>query len=154
MIDSALTLRKVDLTDQPHLLAWDLPDTIAVRHLCNEQNADYVNYRDDLLARTRPTDKFLLLDRYIDRELNVFRELCRQSAGRLLLLHEVDVLLAYLQSRPGPTLNVFWDRLLRTRHLNAVLWIVLPSSCIPNRWPEHRVRVVPTARIAGLPIWS
>jgi hypothetical protein len=149
-----LNLREVELTDRPHLLGWDAVDPILVKQLCNTQNAEYVNYRDSLLSRTKPSERFLLLDRYIDREIDVFRDLCQKSAGRVLVLHEVDVFIAYLHSRPGPMLNVFWDRLLRTNHLNALLWIVLPMSCIPHRWPNLQVRVISSETPTGDPIWT
>ena len=147
-------LRSAIPSDQPHLLAWDAADSISVRSLCNAQNADYVNYRDNLLGRTSNADKFLVLDRYVDRELKVIRDLCRKPPSQMLVLHELDVLLAYLESRPGRTINLFWDRLLRTRHLQAVLWIVLPTSCIPSRWPECRIQVFRSIPRIGTTQWT
>jgi hypothetical protein len=154
MTNLPINLREVELTDRPHLLAWDGVDPISVKQLCTTQNAQYINYRDSLLSRTKPSERFLLLDRYIDREIDVFRDLCQKSAGRVVVLHEVDVLLAYLQSRPGPMLGVFWDRLMRTNHLNALLWILLPGLCIPHRWPTLQVRVIRSERPTGHPIWT
>ena len=134
-----LDLRRVELSDRVHLLACEAANN--VRSLCNSQNAEYVNYRDQLLARTLKSDKFLVLDRYIDREIEGFRDLCSQSPGRVLVVDEVDILLAYLRCRPGPQLDIFWDRLRTARHFNALLWIVLPATCIPSRWPQTRIRL-------------
>ncbi len=141
-------------SDQPHLLAWDAADPIDVRSLCNKQNADYINYRDNLLDRTSSEDKFLVLDRYVDRELKEFRELCLRARSEILVLHELEVLLAYLESRPGGMINVFWDRLLRTRHLAVKLWVVMPHSCIPPRWPKPRIQVFRSTPPIGATSWT
>jgi hypothetical protein len=131
-------LRLAVPSDRPHILTWDCADAISIRSLCNTQHADYVNYRDDLILRTSAADRFLVLDRYIDREVEHFRELCRRSTSGVVVLHELDVLIAYLESRPGHSVNILWDRLLNLRHLEAFLWIVLPSSCVSSRWPHDR----------------
>lgn len=153
MIDVG-SLLDAELRDRPNILAWDRADVLSVRQLCSSLNAEYVNYRDDLIVRTRPSERFLVLDRYIDRELDVLRGFCSQTSRRVVVLHELEVLLAYLQSRPGPMLDVFAERLLRIRHLNALLWIVLPSSCVSNRWPEQRVKNVSFEKATGTITWT
>lgn len=144
----------VELRDRPHLLAWDCADVLSVRQLCSSLSAEYINYRDDLIGRTKPSERFLVLDRYIDRELDVLRRYCSQTSRRVVVLHELDVLLAYLQSRPGPMLDVFLERLLRVRHLDALLWIVLPNSCVPTRWPEQRVKNLSLEKATGTLTWN
>lgn len=153
MIDWASHL-DVELRDRPHILAWDCADVLSVKQLCNALNAEYLNYRDDLIERTKPSERFLVLDRYIDRELDVLRGYCSQTSRRVVVVHELEVLLAYLQSRPGPMLDVFLERLLTIRHLNALLWIVLPSSCVPSRWPEQRVKNVSFEKATGTLTWT
>ena len=148
MIDE-LDLRRVVPTDQPHLIISDDEDSISLRSLCNKVNADYINYRDDLLHRISICDNFLVLDRYIDREIHRIRELCANSPSGVVLLHEMDVLVAYLTSRPGKKINLFWDRLMRTRHLEAIAWIILPIACKPPYWPNERLQIVRSVASIG-----
>ena len=143
-------LRQAVPTDQPHLFIWDDANAIELRSFCNEVNADYINYRDDLLQRVSKTDNFLVLDRYIDREIHRIRELCRNSPSGVVLLHEMEALIAYLASRPGRKVNLFWDRLMRTRHLDAIAWIVLPSACKPPNWPNERIRIIRSVASIGI----
>jgi hypothetical protein len=144
-----LDLRHAVPTDQLHLVISDDANSISLRLLCNEVNADYINYRDDLLQRVSTNDNFLVLDRYIDREIHRIRELCTNSVSGVVLLHEMDVLVAYLTSRPGKKINLFWDRLMRTRHLDAIAWIVMPSACKPLYWPNERIQTIRSVASIG-----
>jgi hypothetical protein len=144
-----IRLRSSLPSDQPQILVWEDADRLAVRELCNLEDADYINYRDDLLHRTPAVDRFLVLDRYIDRELQWIRHLCATAPSHLVVLHELDALVAYLVSTPGKIANVFWDRLIHLRQLESRLWIVLPSSCVSPLWPIQRLETYPQNTMNG-----
>ena len=126
-------------SDQVHLISWQTFDELDVRMFCVKQHADCVSYRDSLLHRTSAEDRFLALDLYVDREINGLKAVCDESTSGIVVVHGMDILVAYLQARSGKAYNLFWDRLLRTRHLTALLWILLPPTFIPPRWPAGRV---------------
>jgi hypothetical protein len=146
-----LQLRSAVPSDRPQILAWENADRIAVRELCNLENADYMNYRDDLLNRTSSSDRFLVLDRYVDRELQRIRHLCATTRSNLIVLHELDALVAYLESTPGKIASLFWDRLIQLRQLQTRLWIVLPSSSISPLWPPQRLKAFSAQTTNGTP---
>jgi hypothetical protein len=126
-------------SDRVHLISWQTYDELDVRLFCVKQNAEFLSYRDNLLQRTSGEDRFLALDLYVDREITALRTMCDMSTSGIVVIHGMDILVAYLQARSGKVYNLFWDRLLRLRHLTALLWIVLPPSFIPTRWPVDRV---------------
>lgn len=142
-----LSLHGAIPSDQIHLISWQTFDELDIRMFCVKQHADCVSYRDNLLQRTSAEDRFLALDLYVDRELNALKTLCDKSTSEMVVVYGVDILVAYLQARSGKAYNLFWDRLLRTRHLTALLWIVLPPTFIPPRWPADRV--LPLQQVAA-----
>jgi hypothetical protein len=108
--------------------------------LCIANNAEYVSYRDDLLARISGTERFLVLDRNIDRELDAVRMMCVKLQGRVIVLDGLDVVITYLRARSPVFAKVFVDRLLNMRQLDGILWVALPTALVPEDWPTLRLK--------------
>jgi hypothetical protein len=129
-------------TDRPHLLVTLRTDGSALKQLCLSKNAVYINYRDELLARVSRTERFLVLDRNVDRELESLRTLCGRHQGRTILLDGLDALLTYLRARSLVGADVFCRRLCYLRQLEAVLWVAVPPALVPVEWPSSRLRTL------------
>ena len=127
-------------TDRPHLLVQAGPDDLRLRQLCIANNAEYVSYRDDLLSRISGTERFLVLDRNIDRELDAVRMICVKLQGRVIVLDGLDVVITYLRARSPLFAKLFVDRLINMRQLDAVLWVALPATLVPEDWPTLRLK--------------
>jgi hypothetical protein len=127
-------------TDRPHLLLQSGPDDFRLRQVCIANNAEYISYRDDLLARISGTERFLVLDRNIDRELDAVRTICAKLQGRVIVLDGLDVVITYLRARSPMFEKIFVHRLLNMRQLDGVLWLALPAALVPEDWPTLRLK--------------
>ncbi len=137
---SDLRLWEANPKDSPHLLLWDNPDPEQLRQLAWRENAKVVSYRDNLLTRVDPQSRFLALHHQCDRELAAIRALCDQTAEPVVLLQDLDCLIAYLSVQPDSPITLFWQSLFNTRHLDRILWIILPSQAAPPDWQKHRLQ--------------
>lgn len=127
-------------TDRPQMLVQTRPGDLRLKRLCLENNAEFVSYRDDLLSRVSRTDRFLALDRNVDRELEAIRTICVNRQGRVIVLDGLDILLTYLRARSPTFSKSFVDRLVSMRQLDGILWVVLPATLVPADWPTYRLR--------------
>lgn len=137
---SDLRLREANPKDCPHLLLWDNPEPDQLHRLAWREDAKLVSYRDDLLKRIEPQSRFLALHHQCDRELAAIRALCDQTTEPVVLLQDLDCLIAYLSVQPNSPITLFWQSLLNTRHLDRILWIILPSQVAPPDWQKHRLQ--------------
>lgn len=127
-------------SDRPHILLTENFDEAHLAHISFYNNAKRINYRQNLLSRLKPADKFLLLHLYLDRELNAIRTICAENNSEIIILEKLDYLITYLAISPNSTLSLFWQKLSTMRHLEAVLWIILPPSLTPPPvWPEKQI---------------
>lgn len=137
---SELRLRSAQPKDSPHLLLWDNPDPEALRHLAWREEAKLVSYRENLLQRIDPQSRFLALHHQCDRELAAIRSLCSQTSEPVVILQDLDCLVAYLSVQPDSPITLFWQTLFSTRHLERILWILLPSQVAPPDWHHNRLQ--------------
>jgi hypothetical protein len=137
---SDLRLRAAQPQDSPHLLLWDHPDPEQLRQLVWREDAELVSYRDDLLKRIDPESRFLVLHQQCDRELAAIRNLCANTAKPVVILQDLDCLIAYLTVQSDSPMTLFWENLWKTRHLERILWIILPAQLAPPTWEKHRLQ--------------
>lgn len=127
-------------SDRPHILLIENFDEAHLEHISFYNNAKRINYRQNLLSRLKPADKFLLLHLHLERELNAIRSICSENKENIILLEKLDYLITYLAIQPNPPVRLFWQKLSTMRHLEAVLWIVLPPTLTPPPvWPEKQI---------------
>ncbi|HEY9809363.1 MAG TPA: hypothetical protein V6D13_08470 [Halomicronema sp.] len=127
-------------SDRPHILLIENVDETHLQHISFYNNAKRINYRQNLLNRLKPADKFLLLHLHLDRELNAIRFICAENKSEVIILDKLDYLITYLAISPNSILSLFWQKLSTMRHLEAVLWIVLPPTLTPPPvWPEKQI---------------
>lgn len=138
-ISKDLRLFEAKPSDRPHILVWDSPNEADIEQLCFYNSAERVNYRETLLSRVTPGDQFLVLDQYLDREFDAIRSICTCSGKKVVIMEGLDVLITYLSVKPGGFEKVFWQRFAALRHLDSVLWILLPERTIPIDWPNSRL---------------
>jgi hypothetical protein len=134
-----LRLRHARPIDRPHLLIWDNPDDKQLGDLAWRENAERVSYRQDLLKRVDPTSRFLGLHYEPERELHAIENLCKNSLQPVVLLEDLDCLITYFHIQPDAPLTLFWRSLLDMKHLECILWILLPSQLKPSDWDERRL---------------
>lgn len=135
-----LSLREAIPADSPHLLLWDSFDALQLRSLSYRDDAEVVSYRENLLSRLPPKNSSLALHQNIDRELKAIRQICDSSHKKVVILRDLDCLITYLYVQPESRITLFWQTLFRTRHLNSILWILLPSKLAPPIWTENRLQ--------------
>jgi hypothetical protein len=140
MLIKDLKLRDATPRDRPHLLLWDTPNDLDLKQLALYENAECVSYRDNLLKRTSNTSRFLTLHIHIARELDAIRQTCAEVQKPVLLLTDFDCLITYLYVQPEAQITSFWTNLYTTRHLQSVLWIILPRRLAPPDWEEKRMQ--------------
>ncbi|XHX78440.1 MAG: hypothetical protein RBJ76_29160 [Stenomitos frigidus ULC029] len=138
-----LLLRDARPDNQAHLLLWDTPNPFELDQITRYNNAQRVNYRDNLLQRTDPSAKFLTLHHQVEEEMAAIRSLCNQAVKPVVLLEGLDCLITYLNVQPGNHITLFWSSLENTRKLTALLWIVLPHKLVPKAWSESRLVRIP-----------
>lgn len=136
-----LSLKSARPDNQPHLLLWDSPSEAELAELAFQNNAQRVNYRTHLLSRIPQNQGgFLVLHHYVDRELEAIKSMSWGVKKPIVLLENLDCLIAYLRIQPGGQITLFWKHLEKTRKLESLLWIVIPPILKPSNWPEERVK--------------
>ncbi|MBF2068021.1 MAG: hypothetical protein IGS39_26940 [Calothrix sp. C42_A2020_038] len=137
-----LRLREARPSDRPHLLLWDNTNDLDLKQLALYENAERISYRDNLISRTPATSRFLKLHLHLARELDAIKNMCMNRSKPVVLLCEFDCLITYLRTEPEAKLTFFWKNLDTTRHLESVLWIILPRKLAPTDWDENRVKYI------------
>ena len=141
---ASLLLRDARPSDRVHLLLWDTPNPFELDQITRYNNAQRVNYRDNLLQRTDPTAKFLTLQHKVDEELAELQTLCKETVKPVVLLEGLDCLITYLNVQPGAYTTLFWSNLENIRKLESLLWIILPHKLAPKTWSETRLIRIPS----------
>jgi hypothetical protein len=135
-------LRNARPDNQVHLLLWDTPDENELVKISLYNNALRVNYRENLLQRINPDDRFLALQHNLDGELETIKSMCCGISQEVVLLENLDCLITYLQVQPRSQITLFWKNLEKTRKLEKLLWILLPHQLVPNTWPQERIKQI------------
>ena len=144
-----LPLKEARPDNQAHLLIWDAPTKQELWQLAYYNNAQRVNYRENLVNRLNPDDKFLNLHHSIDEELSAIKGICYDSPRPVVLLEGLDTLVTYLRVKPGGQVTLFLQNLEKIRKLESILWILLPQRLTPPTWPENRILRVSPAYSSG-----
>ncbi|GAB1545141.1 hypothetical protein NUACC21_78170 [Scytonema sp. NUACC21] len=134
-----LKLREAQRRDRPHLLIWDTPDDQELRGLAYRENAELISYRTHLLDRIDTSNPFLTLHLWLERELDAIKAMCSTTRNPVVLLKDLDCLIAYLRVQPDSPITLFWQNLFYTRHLQSILWLILPSKLTPPNWDDSRI---------------
>jgi hypothetical protein len=136
-----LRLREAKPSDRPHLLLWDTPNDLELRQLAYCENAERISYRKHLLERiVSQNSSFLALHMRLERELDSIKGICTETDKPVVILEELDRLITYLYVQVDSPITLFWQNLLHTRHLESILWILLPSQLAPANWDEKRIK--------------
>ncbi|GAA6618135.1 hypothetical protein [Scytonema sp. NUACC26] len=133
-----LKLREAQLSDRPHLLLWDTPSNPELKALAYRENAEVISYRTHLLNRI-DAENFLTLHLWLERELDAIKAMCANTSNPVVLLKDLDCLITYLRVRSDSPITLFWQNLFYTRHLQSILWILLPSKLTPPNWDDSRI---------------
>jgi hypothetical protein len=140
MLIEELNLRTAKPSDRPHLLLWDTLNDLELRQLAYRENAECISYRTHLLNRIDPSKPFLTLHLWLERELDAIKAICAHTHNPVVLLKDLDCLITYLRVQPESPITLFWQNLFYTRHLESILWIVLPSKLMPPNWDDNRIQ--------------
>lgn len=135
-----LRLQEAKPSDRPHLLLWDTLNDLDLRQLAYRNNALVISYRTHLLSRIAPQSRFLALHHQLEREMDAIKAICATTDKPIVLLLDLDCLITYLQVRSQSPITLFWQNLFNTRHLESILWIILPSKLAPPNWHESRIQ--------------
>ncbi|HEY9795298.1 MAG TPA: hypothetical protein V6D30_06605 [Leptolyngbyaceae cyanobacterium] len=134
-------LQEVKLRDRPHLLLWDTPNDLELRQLTYRENAECISYRTHLLSRPDlQSSGSLALHCWVERELDAIKAIGTNTNKPVVLLKDLDCLITYLHVQPESPITLFWQNLFNTRHLESILWIILPSQLVPPDWDESRLQ--------------
>lgn len=142
MIINDLRLREAIPSDRPHLLLWDTPNDLQLKQLALYENAECISYRDNLISRTLSTSRFLKLHSHLPRELEAIKNICKEVSKPIVLLSDLDCLITYLYTEPDVKVTFFWKNLETTRHLQSILWIILPRKLAPVDWDKSRIQCI------------
>ncbi len=142
MLIKDLKLRSAKPSDRPHLLFWDTPNNSELNALVYREDAECISYRTNLLDRIPATSRFLALDKQLERELNIIKGICTNTNKPVVLLKDLDCLITYLNIKPESSITLFWESLFLTRHLESILWILLPSKLMNPSWDESRMQCI------------
>jgi hypothetical protein len=137
-----LSLKDAKPTDSPHLLLWDNPNDLEIQHILFNNNAQLISYRDNLLSRIKPQQKFLSFQDKLWQELEEIKKFSTDTTKPIVLLKDMDILITYLYSYPQSPLSLFWNNLANMRHLQSILWIILPTKLNPPTWNINRFQKV------------
>jgi hypothetical protein len=137
-----LFLQDAKPTDKPHLLLWDNPDNLEVTQLLFKNNAQLVSYRDNLLSRINSNGKSLTLHQKLDQELDAIKQIPAAATKPIVLLKDLDILITYLYTKPKSPIDLFWEKMADMRHLQSILWILLPTQPHPINWDQKRITIV------------
>lgn len=135
-----LKLQEAKPSDRPHLLLWDTQNDLELRQLAYRNNAEWISYRTHLLSRIATQSGFLALHYQLERELDAIKAICATTHNPVVLLKDLDYLITYLRIQPESPITLFWRNLFITRHLESILWIILPSKLAPPDWDESRIQ--------------
>ncbi|BAY31214.1 hypothetical protein NIES2107_30730 [Nostoc carneum NIES-2107] len=133
-------LRNARPDDRIHLLLWDKPDRSELVRIAQDNNAQLINYRKNLLQRIHPEESFLALHHNLDTELSAIKSMCSGVSKQIVLLEGLDCLITYLQITSGSRITLFWKQLEETRKLERLLWILLPQQLAIKNWPPERIK--------------
>jgi len=139
MLTKDFKLKNAKPNDSPHLLLWDEVDDAKLRSLSYRDDAEVVSYRENLLSRLPPQSRFLALHQELDREIKAIEDICKTTTKDIVILRDLDCLITYLYVQPEARITLFWESLSRIRHLESILWLLLPSKLAPPNWSEHRL---------------
>lgn len=144
LMNKDLRLREAIPKDIPHLLLWENPEQQELEKVAYWENADLVDYRENLLNRVDSNCRYLNLQRDYrwHQEIENLHQICQQTSKPVVLLIEFDCLVTYLRSKPDSQLSLFWKTLQTTRHLESRLWIVFPPSLSPPNWEAKRIQEI------------
>lgn len=135
-----LSLQDAKPTDYPHLLLWDNPNDSEISQLIFKNNAEIISYCDNLLNRINNKQEFLILNEKLDEELDAIKQIAANATKPIVLLKDLDILITYLYSKPQSPLSLFWQKLQDIRHLQTILWILLPTKLSPPNWDKKRIQ--------------
>jgi len=134
-------LQEVKLRDRPHLLLWDTPNDLELQQLAYREDAERISYRTHLLSRLNlQSSGSLALHCWVERELDAIKTIGTNTSKPVVLLKDLDCLITYLHVQPESPITLFWQNLFNTRHLESILWIILPSQLVPPDWDESRLQ--------------
>lgn len=142
MLINDLRLREAKPSDRPHLLFWDTPNDLELNALAYREDAECISYRTNLLSRVSVTSRYLALDKQLERELNEIKILCAKTNKPVVLLKDLDCLITYLKIKPESPITLFWESLFLTKHLESILWILLPTKLMNPIWDQSRVQTI------------
>ncbi|MBD2567734.1 hypothetical protein [Anabaena lutea] len=137
-----LSLQDVKPADYPHLLLWDSPHDAEIHQLAFNNNAQIISYRDNLISRINSKQKYLILQENISQELAAIKEICDHANKPIVILKDLEILITYLYSQPSSPLSLFWHKLGNMRHLESILWILLPTQIHPINWNKKRITTI------------
>ena len=137
-----INLRDAIPTDCPHLLLWDDINDLEINQLLFHNNAELISYRENLLNRLKPQQKFLMLQEKLAEELEAIKQICREVNKPIVLLKDLDYLITYLYSIPNTPISLLWQNLANMRHLEKLLWIILPTKLKPANWNQSRLQII------------
>lgn len=132
-------LKDVKPTDYPHFLLWDTPNDLELNQLMYQNNAQLVSYRENLLSRINLNSRFLILHERLDQELEAIKQICQSATKPVVLLKDLDILITYLYVQHQPPISLFWKKLVDMRHLQSILWIILPNQLSPPNLNENYI---------------
>ena len=135
-----LQLNQAQPAHSPHLLLWDRFDDLQLKAIAYHYDLEIISYRQNLLSRISPNCSFLALHQNLERELKAIRQICNSSNKKVVILRDLDCLITYLQMQSESPITLFWQTLFDARHLESILWILLPYKLAPPMWTESRLQ--------------
>ncbi|MBK1989084.1 hypothetical protein A0J48_016320 [Sphaerospermopsis aphanizomenoides BCCUSP55] len=137
-----LSLADAKPTDYPHLLLWNYSHDAEIYQLAFNNNAQIISYRKNLLSRIDSKQKYLIFHENISQELAAIIEICSHANKPIVILKDLEILITYLYSQPSSPLSLFWHKLGNMRHLESILWILLPTQIHPINWNKKRITTI------------
>lgn len=138
LINNILPLKDAKPSDQVHLLLWDNCNELDLKELIFQNNAQCISYRENLLSRINIQKKYLMLEQNLDEELTAIRQICSTAIKPVVILKDLDILITYLYIKPSSPITLFWQKLANLRHLEKILWLILPTKLKPPNWKEKK----------------
>jgi hypothetical protein len=142
LTNNILRLKDAKPSDQVHLLLWDNCNELDLNELTFHHNAECISYRENLLSRINPQKKYLMLEQNLDEELTAIRQICSKAIKPVVILKDFDILLTYLYIKPSSPITLFLQKLANLRHLEKILWLILPNKLKPPNWEEKHLQKI------------
>lgn len=142
LTNNILPLKDAKPSDRIHLLLWDDYTELDLKELISYNNAQCISYRENLLSRINPQKKYLMLEQNLDEELTAIKEICSTAIKPVVILKEFDILLTYLYIKPSSPITLFWQKLANLRHLEKILWLILPTQLKPPNWDAKHLQQI------------